>query len=518
MSPALRAFYGALIGALTVLAAHPFSRPYLLQGVWFLGESDFLRETPALVDNIESLPEPKSLEIAGLWVESACERELSGSRLDRQQALLMVEVVQAAAEIDPDNAFWKQSEAVFLRRLGNESAAADAWVRASVASRWNDYQNQRLSAVLEGLEQESGRNIAWHYAIVEARKSAAAQRSAFLFARQMLRGERVNDFDLRLATLRNGRLVRDGSRSVEGALLGTEMVELAAYCSLTDAYGLHGVGGPITPRTLITARENFLALARYEDARVDEEIRAAFREDDARDAFLNVGLIEEHRRSLMMTSVLTSALPGSLVTIGIFGAALYLIGLGVSASKGAQGAFNAPWVFVGGLLSAGIVYWITALFFPALWAAVLLWSFAIRHDNQRQAVPRGLGVGFTLTIAALALGFATILTYYFIARSLPGEYVLGGSAGLSLTDSSVLALALVVGSLALVTAPVWGFIARVPASALVGKSVSSFGAAVCLGCFALGVAMVPVSIAIDRSTGDGLAKTFQNEPSYYLTQ
>lgn len=518
MSPAVRAFYGALVGALSVLLIHPYSRPYLLQGVWFLGDSHFLRSTTALADNIETLPEPRSLEDASLWVVTACERELAGKKLTNKQAILMVEVVQAAAEIDPDNAFWKQSEAVFQRRLGNDEAAVEAWTRASIASRWNDYQNKRLEAVLEGLEREAGRNIAWHYSIVEARKSAAAQRAALLFARQILRGDRVDDFDLRLATLRNGRLVRDGSKSVEGALMGTETIELAAYCSSTDAWGLHGVGGPITPRMLINAREEFVRMAFYSGPQVESEIKDAFREDDAREAFLNVAVIDENRHNLMMGSVLTAALPGALVSIGILGAAVYLLGHFVTVSKRIQTFFELPWVLIAGAVGAGGVYWATGLFFPSLWAALLLWSFGPRLGNQRQAAPRGLGSAYVVTIVALAIGFSTVLAYYFVARSLPGQYVLGGSAGLSLTDSSVLALAVIVASLVLFTAPVWGFIARIPASALVGRSLSGFGASLCLGCFALGVVLVPVAIGIDRSVGNSLSKSFQNEPSFYLTQ
>lgn len=521
MSATLRAFYGALIGALTVLLAHPYSRPYVLQGVWFLDDSKFIRSTSMLPENLDTLPEPQNLADSGLWVTTACERELSGHKLTDEQALTVLEVIQGAAQNDPDNSFWRQAEAIFQRRLGNLEEATEAWKTASIASRWNDYQNVRLSAVLDGLANETGRNLAWHYAVVDSRKSSAVSRSAFLFARQLLKGETVDDFDIRLATLRNGKLVRDGSRSVESASFGTETIELAAYCVLEGATGLQGVGGPITPRDLIQARETLLNEALTHGRSLEQEMRTAFQEDDAREAFIEPVKVDETRREMMLTSVFTATLPGTLISIGVIGGLVCIVGWMVSVYKPAQHLFEPPLVFPLGVLAGAAVFFASELFFPSLWAAVLLWSFAIRHDNVRQAVPRGLGSAYGVTIAAIAVGFAIVLSYYFVSRSLPGEYLLGiegGSPGFAMEDSSILALSGFIASLSVVTAPIWGFIERLAPHRLIGTSLLKFGATVSLGCFALGVAMVPAAVGLDRAVGDSLQKTFQNEPSFYLTQ
>ncbi|MCH7946086.1 MAG: hypothetical protein IIC73_08765, partial [Armatimonadetes bacterium] len=213
MSPAVRFFYGALLGALLILLVHPDSRPYLTPGIWFLGDSDFLDETDALPDNLSKLPEPDSLEDSAYWLVVGCERELRGQRMPQDDYVLLVEVAQFGAAQDPENAFWRHAEAVFQHRLGNDDAAVRAWHTASLANRWDDYQTRRLQGLLQGLEAESGRRLAWHYALAQSRKSATPPRVFLAFARRLLQdAEAQADFTLRLATLRNGRLIRDGSR------------------------------------------------------------------------------------------------------------------------------------------------------------------------------------------------------------------------------------------------------------------------------------------------------------------
>jgi hypothetical protein len=87
-----------------------------------------------------------------------------------------------------------------------------------------------------------------------------------------------------------------------------------------------------------------------------------------------------------------------------------------------------------------------------------------------------------------------------------------------MSEQALFGLALVVASLGLVSASVWGFLSRIPAEKLAGPTLAKFGASVCFGCFALGVVLAPVSIAVDRTVGASLQRIFQNEPTYYLTQ
>lgn len=521
MSATVRAFFGALVGALIVLLVHPYSRPYLMQGAAFLGESSYLRETSRLPENLDTLPQPSSLEEAGLWAMIACQRTLATHDLTREEAVLVIEVLQHASESDPDNAFWKQVEAVLQLDLGNREVALDAWQRASLSSRWNDYQNVRLNGVLNGLAGESGRNLGWHYALVDSRKSPAAAQAILTFARRMLRGDATQDFDLRLATLRNGRLLRDGSRTVDGAEMGVETIELAAYCTLGTRIGIAGSGGPLTPRLIATARDDLISIAQRDRPEVEQEVRDAYLENDARAALISRSEAETKRLRLNLLSILTASLPGALLTIGLIGGLMHLIGRVVARVRPLQTALTPPWSIVLGVVAGALAYLVSGLFFPALWAAVTFATFSVRRTDERQALPLGLGSAYGFTIAALAVAFSLIVALYLVSRSQPGDYLMGAIGlfdGPVMNDEALLGLALVVASLGLVSASVWGFLSRIPGEKLAGPTLAKFGATVCLGCFALGIVLAPISIAIDRTVGASLQRIFQNEPTYYLTQ
>ena len=128
----------------------------------------------------------------------------------------MVELTQIGAANEPDNAFWRQSEAVFQERLGNIEVSRESWKIASLARTWDDYQTAHREKLIDDLETEYGRRLAWHVAVAKSLKSSTASRSLLAFARRLhTEEEQAHDLELRLATLRNGVLLRDGSRSSE---------------------------------------------------------------------------------------------------------------------------------------------------------------------------------------------------------------------------------------------------------------------------------------------------------------
>ncbi|MCH8978632.1 MAG: hypothetical protein IH945_05240 [Armatimonadetes bacterium] len=522
MSPAVRVFYGALLGALLVLLIHPASRPYLTPGIWFLGDSGFLRQTDSLPDNLSQLPEPDSLEDSAYWLVIGCERELRGQRMLQDDYVLLVEFAQAGAAQDPDNAFWRHAEAVFQQRLGNDDAALRAWYTASLANRWDDYQTRRLQGLLRGLEAESGRRLAWHYALAQSRKSPTPPRVFLAFARQLLRDPEAHaNFPLRLATLRNGRLIRDGSRSVNGGRYGVEIVELAALAPVSDVQGFEDAGLFPSPRILLTARDQFAEIADATAPETSAEIRDSFESNDAWSAFVSRAEARQLTRRTAIGSILAATLSGSLITVGLLGGVVFLAGALISRFRVLQLAFTAPWAQIIGVAGGVAVYLLSGLVFAALWATVSLASFGLRQDGTRQAVPSGLGGAYSLTISLLAVGFSLMMAVFLIGVSAPGEYLLefvGLLTSFGPGSSTLLSLAAVIASLALVTATVWGYIHKFPADKLAGFSLKHFGLRVCLGCFALGVVIVPASISLDHKFAETLSKVFENEPTYYLTR
>ena len=533
MNPAIRAFYGALLGALVVLLVHPASRHYLTPGIWMLSDSGFLRETEALPENLTHLPQPDSLEDTAFWLITACESEISGQPLDHDQTLTIVEFALNGARQDPDNAFWRQIEAVFLHKLvnddatqqqnlDNEAASRKAWEVASSAVRWDDYQTDRLNSILDGLKEESGRTLAWHIVLAESRKTEVHARVLLAYARELLSGQlERKDFFLRLWTLQNGKLMRDGIKTANGSQYAIEMIDLAAYSPYVEDRGFEDVSRHVEPPLVETSRDQFRELSADFRPSAAEIIQTAYKENDAWVAYVNPDEAEAERERVLVVSVLVATVPGTLITIGLIGGAIFLIGVVFSKSKHLQLLLTAPWAQISGLVIGVAVFYVTDLVFPAIWTSIALASFGFRREKNREAIPQGLGATYALLIGLMSVSFTVIVSVLLISTSVPAVYLFEGvelAWLFGVSAQSLQSLAAIICSLVLVSASVWGYVHHYPAERLAGVSIKKFGLQVCLGCLALGVVIAPLSIALDHKYGETALKVFQNEPNYYLTR
>src|SRR5687768_5479598 len=148
MSPAGRAFIGAILGALLTLAIHPASRPFVLGAAG--------RVTPsAVVDTVDmkstSVEPPRDLLGASLWLQLGLERLESDVALSPGELRSLLSVADAAIERERQNAFWHQGKAVLLLRDGKRAEAEQAWERAAVADYWRDYQTERLQVAQKSI-------------------------------------------------------------------------------------------------------------------------------------------------------------------------------------------------------------------------------------------------------------------------------------------------------------------------------------------------------------------------------
>lgn len=522
MNPAIRAFYGALLGALVVLLVHPASRHYLTPGIWMLSDSGFLRETDALPENLTALPEPDSLEDTAYWLITACESEISGQPLDHDQILTIVEFAQNGAQQDPDNAFWRQIEAVFLLKLGNMDASRKAWEVASSAVRWDDYQTSRLNRILDGLKEESGHTLAWHVVLAENRKTEVHARVLLAYARELLSGLRErNEFFLRFWTLKNGKLMRDGIKTANGSQYAIEMIDLAAYSPYVEDRGYEDISRHVQPPLVEASRDQFRRLAADYLPRAAEIIQTTYKENEAWVAYVNPDEADTERQRLLVASILVATVPGTLIMIGLVGGVIFLFGVVLSKSKQLQFLLTAPWAQISGVAVAAAVFFTTGLVFPAIWTAIALASFGFRREKNREAVPQGLGGTYALLIGLMSVSFSVIVSALMISTSVPLEYLhdsIRASTVFDVSAQTLKSLAAVVLSLVLVSASVWGYVHHYPAERLAGESIKKFGLQVCLGCFALGVVIAPLSIALDHKYGATALKVFQNEPNYYWTR
>ncbi len=231
MSPWRRALIGGALGSLLVLLIHPISRAYY-QSFLRLGDSSFLNTTQVLPENVRRLPEPKTASEAAYVFLVAAEAEQRGEKLAKRDFTRLLLLAEAWSKAEPDNAFWKQMQSIYLLRLKRQDESIEQWERAAQALKWDNYQNARLRTIVDGLTAESRATLGWHWAYAYHRRSQAIAQQILRHARtvkDLLPGNESRGLELRYATLLNGVLLREGARSNATGLVGHEIVELASY-------------------------------------------------------------------------------------------------------------------------------------------------------------------------------------------------------------------------------------------------------------------------------------------------
>ena len=247
MTPAQRAWLGAALGAILTLALHPLSRPYITSvfvlrappGLRFRDEPTTANgHQPDLLDS--PLPQayppvlfrPQNRFDASVWLQVAAEKLIHHVRFQPDEIPNVIQVSRAASDSEPDNAFWLQMEAVFLREHNELAEAKRVWLRASHCASWNDLQTSYLSDLGNKLAANTQSDFAWQWAFVYYLRSTAAARAIANFARAINPSAGLgtdSGLQLRYATLVNGELLRKGSRNLEVGQIGATMMEIASH-------------------------------------------------------------------------------------------------------------------------------------------------------------------------------------------------------------------------------------------------------------------------------------------------
>src|SRR5262245_60714781 len=137
MSRLQRILIGALAGSLLTLILHPASRRYILTPFLDIGSAEQLYISPWVPRNLGVLPVPNDTLNASLWTQAGAELLDSGKSLDSKRLAQLIEVCQASASGEPDNAYWRQMEAAFLWEARRQAEALAAWKQGALCGRWN---------------------------------------------------------------------------------------------------------------------------------------------------------------------------------------------------------------------------------------------------------------------------------------------------------------------------------------------------------------------------------------------
>lgn len=509
---------GALLGAMVTLAAHPLSKNYVLTPYTDVGSSRTIRESTWLAKNLTVLPEPENTLQASLWMQVGAELLMKGESIDRDDLDALAEVAGAAARSEPDNAFWLQMRAVFEWNADKLEAAVASWKQASTALQWNDFQSLRLEEVRRELGESAGGDMGWQFAAAYYQRSVAPARTiewvARLFFLKLDLADR-EELELRLATVRNGRLLRDGARSVVLGGYGANLVEYS--CA---PIGAQTTG--VTPRQQILSLDALIASMRQ--VGYDEEVLEvdlAFRENDAWFALTKPAQAIEQAQRLAGYSILVAGISG--VLFGLAGLGTLFLGLSWLFDRfpNLQKVLGPPYAPVLGVIFGVAIYWQTGLVLAAVAVSLCFGFLSYEPLRARKRIPERMRFGFKLIVRALAFLFVLFVGSFWIGLTTPAEELIDHLAlPLELFGGNTifLSLAVLVLSLLLLAAPSWAIVDRIPTPVATVRTLREFAWSMTIGCLAMGVVAAPLAVYADREIQEVASKILVNESAHYLLQ
>lgn len=513
MNLASRVIAGALAGALLVLLFHPLSSPLLLHGFLGVGPSNTLTESSLVSTNLRTLKAPSNRREAALYFQINSRRVLQGVSFTPSEAMSLAQQAARFGEEDRDNAFWRQLEAIFFWRAGDRAASLAAWDAASNALRWDDGQTARLLQLQFELDTEARRELAWHPAAIKSDRLPFASALILRFGRDLMRQPETSLAD-RFNTFENGMLMLDGARSVEVGVLAVDLMQASSV--------FRGQREAVSFAQRLRQRQAFVDQLRSagnltEASVVDSGFRNA-------DSWLNLVASKDNlqrQEERTVAAVLASILPGIGLHLALLGVLVALVAMMVERVPAVRKVLGLPGATILGVVAGVAVFNATGLFFPAIWTTLSLGFFVFQRPHVRTMSPDSLKrehrltlIPISLACAAFYVAFISGLTEPFRVFAsqfgVPQEYQAGSSL--------LLGLSLLMLSVAVFTAPVWGLLEKQDSVKLLSLSLRQTG--VVLLCVGVGVtvALTPVCVAVDRQVREPLAKALLNEPNLFLSE
>ncbi|QYK53925.1 MAG: hypothetical protein KF824_03295 [Fimbriimonadaceae bacterium] len=429
--------------------------------------------------------------------------------MSRDNLLLLTELVRMAAEKEPQNAYWRQCEAVFQYTLQNQDAVEKAWHRASSRTNWNDYQSIRIQKFLDRMAHESGAEMAWHPAVAYQLTSTDTPRMIYSLGSSLI--DESSTLDTRWATFENGLLLRDGSKNRQAAKYGHNLMEIAAT----------GSKNSILKRREVTATKMQFPLDLLKQ-RSDTDSQIAVRGlkvNEAYSALVFSPTSAANLAKLTGQAALSASLPGSLALTGTIAGLL----LGTLILFRTEQP-SKPWpIAVPLTLAFGIglaTYFLTKLLLPAFWVFLVLALFALRPPIALQSTPPKATLSIKLLCFSFGVLTAAIVCAGATASSTPFQSLISAlpSGWWSDIQSTIFYSLLVLIGMYLFLAQVIAYRLRRSAGKFILHISKTTLAVAALGCFFCSVILTPVCIMWDHKIHTELRMISLNETAYYLNR
>ena len=529
-----RAFLGAALGALITLTLHPVSRPYLTEA--FLHRSP-LQVSALATQEMASLPPPADPVSAGAWLQMGAEKVHGGLGLTPKELKTLLAIDDEADRVQPDNAYWPQMKAVLLDLQGKEASAEAAWVRASNRTTWNDEQTARLLALRQRIADRLSWNESWTYGYVYFERSEAAATVIQRFASKLVKHTDLDSdsgLRLRYATVQNGSLLRDGSRSIRVGLHGYDMVERASYPASLSGTGrarriwiaetkmtarLRQVGMTDESRKAFEAFGNNDGWRALTGAEVPENQDLLAGNQDLWRSVTHEQSAEENARSLCLVSVGLAGFPGTMALGALLGGLVLGFGMIVQPRFSSLRFFSA-WTAVGGGLVLGlIVFWATRIWAAGMSVSVTAAFLIVGPNNPRNRKSDDLGPLYALLLSTLWVVSLCAFGLYVLATSTAARSIapMLGPSGEYIGDAPLfLAVTSIVLSLICLVAPLYGIVRRYGTPDMLALSLRRLGVVGSTMALAFCIVGWPLTVFADRLCSNELKELVENEPIYYL--
>lgn len=512
MSRLGRAMVGALIGALLTLFIHPYSRERLFVGVLAWGGLPRSYSTD-LATGRDVLPQPKSISEYSLWMEVGAQRIVSRQPTNKREWRNLLDASLRASKLEPDNAYWPQMSAVFQLASENRRSAQGHWIAAAKRARWDDGQTARLVKFRERVAAAFG-SSAWSLAAAYPKRSVASARTIELFSRDVARTASLDSSEglrLRYATVANGRLMRDGAKSMQALELGIAVVELASYPPNLTSIN--------SPRKLLLARADLYN--RLIDAKMTlqgEEADKAFRGNDSWLGYPNSAEASRDYEDgatleLAVVTVVPACILAALLGLCTWGATTVL-----SKTQHVNAVLGPPWILVAGVVLAGLTFLATKSPLTAIAVAASTAFLGFGPTQARSRPSLELGPLHRLLVGTLALIIFGSVAAFVAQFSLPGrelvdaigypDQALGGIG-------PILGVGVVGFSMLSVIATFYAVVHHISTPTVFMHSLAELGRMLVLGGIAFAVAAAPVALVLDRRIETEMTQRLTNEPVYY---
>ncbi|MBL8060567.1 MAG: hypothetical protein JNK63_07635 [Chthonomonas sp.] len=513
MSSTSRLLWGSLLGALVVLLFHPASAPYYRLFILQLGPSRVLSSSPLILSNVTEVSEPKDKREAAFFLIIAS-RELTNPKgLNDREAKYAQSVATTYGDLDPENSFWRQMAAVFSRSVGNQDQMNEQWLLGADGSRWEDGQNQRLLSIGRELESEYQSTLSWQKAVL-AQERNEFHANAISGVARTIRPSEPKDTDIRFASLLNGQLMLEGSRSMSIGATGVQIMREASFSGQSLPTASYAQS--------LRQRQNFLnALRATKGPEISAMAESLYLNADSWTSVVNTASNREDRRNREFLSALAASLPGPFVYLSLAGCLVLLASWLIGFHRISHRLFSYPVAPILGLVLGVVVFASTRMLWPALWAVLSLAFFVFQPSAIRSQQPSRLtsqhrlliyvmGVILALCFVLFMMGLGAPMRALASSFGVPQEYQAGSSL--------LLGLCLLMLSIVVFSAPVWALIVRHDSVQLLSVALRELGRGLALTGIVGSVMAAPIAVWIDRSVSDPIEKTLLNEPNLYLSE